>query len=133
MAPSQLPEAPPPSPTMADAVAAGRGDRSFEIVKGTRQEKVHENEDETPIAAVTLPQSITQEEEHSELRSRFGVDSLPSIDKKHASLQLAQSAGATGPDRARRGLKLLLLLMVLVAIGLGVAYSKGMLDPYLNK
>ena len=134
MAPSELPEAPtaPPPASEISGAAAGRGNRSFEIVKGKRQERP-EDEDETPIAAVTLPQSITQEEENSELRSRFGVESLPSIDKKHASLQLAQSAGATGPDRARTGLKILFVLLVLAAIGVGAAYSMGMLDPYLNK
>ncbi|HBP23007.1 MAG TPA: hypothetical protein DEA08_35190 [Planctomycetes bacterium] len=134
MAPAELPVAPPPQDEVAIGAAASRGNRSFEIVKGKREEKPHEeHEDETPIAAVTLPQSITQEEENSELRSRFGVDSLPSIDKKHASLQLAQSAGATGPDRARRGLKIFLMLVVMAAIGVGVAYSMGVLDPYLNK
>ena len=132
MAPAELPQAPPDNEA-ALAATAGRGNRSFEIVKGSRQEKPPEHEDETPIAAVTLPQSITQEEENSELRSRFGVDSLPSIDKKHASLQLAQSAGATGPDRARKGLKVLLILVGLAALVAGAAYSMGMLDSVLGK
>jgi hypothetical protein len=62
-----------------------------------------------------LPQSITQEAEADQLMRRFGVDALPEgfSATVHGKVQLAQSGGSTGPDRARMGLKVFGLLLLI--------------------
>lgn len=136
--------APRPQPQDAgfdlDDVAPGDGAafasrpraKSFEIRKGKRRSDEEEQED-VPIGAVALPQSITSEEEGNELKSRLGVESLPDLDRRHGSVKVTQSRGASGPDRRRIGLKIFLVLLVLAAIGLGVAWQMGMLEGVIPK
>lgn len=82
---------------------------------------------------MALPQSITSEEEGHELKSRLGVDSLPDLDRRHGSVEVTQSRGASGPDRRRTGLKVFLVLLVLTGIGLGVAWQMGLLEGVIPK
>ncbi|MGE0707611.1 MAG: hypothetical protein AB7N76_08085 [Planctomycetota bacterium] len=123
--------APPPElerkSELADAMLASRGARSFEI-RSRSADSGADEPDEMPITNVVLPQSITQEEEEEDLKRAFGVDSLPSIDRQHGRVKLAQSQGATGPDRRRAGLKLLLVLaLIALAAGAFYAWKQGLI------
>jgi hypothetical protein len=107
---------------------------SFEIRKGKRRsEDEPEDDDNIPIQAIALPQSITSEEEGNELKDRLGVESLPDLDRRHNSVQVTQSRGASGPDRRRIGLKVFLVLLILAGIGAAVAWQMGMLEGVLPK
>lgn len=99
---------------------------SFEIRKGKRRNDDDEDDD-VPIGAVALPQSITSSEEGEELKDKFGVESLPELDKRHQSVRVTQSRGALGPDRKRLGVKIALVILVLAAIGGAVAWKMGLI------
>ena len=110
------------------------GTQKFEIRKGRSDsdEGELEDNDDRPIGALALPQSITQEAEDERLRKRFGVEQLPNLDKVHSLVGLTTSEGADGPDRARRGLKIFLLLVIQALAGGGYfAWSEGLLDSII--
>lgn len=124
--------APRPGKNESDNAAFASRPRAanFEIRKGKRRGE-DDVDGEVPIGAVSLPQSITSEEEGQELKNRFGVESLPELDRRHGSVRVTQSRGAGGPDRRRTGLKVLAVLLVLAAAGLAVAWKMGLLAAYL--
>ena len=103
---------PPPKP------APRAPDKPFEIRRGRRSSDDEESpEGEEAIGQVVLPRSITQEAEEDSLKRRFGSESLPDITGKAPILQVAQSVGEAGPDRARRGMKVGLVLFLLLLAG----------------
>ena len=123
-------QAPPPAPPPQKP-------KAFEIRKGERSGESEEDLKDVvvPLAGVALPQSITQEEENDRLKERFGVESLPDRVQTHTKVQLHQSAGAGGPDRARKSMVLIALLILLIGGGVLAyfAYQKGGLDQLLGK
>jgi hypothetical protein len=88
-----------------------------------------------PIGEISLPQSITQEQEEAHLKNAFGVESLPETALKHNKVHVMQSGGAGGPERKRRSLILLALVILIVGGGVLVyfAHKNGQLQGLLGQ
>ncbi|MCA8921466.1 MAG: hypothetical protein KDD82_06625 [Planctomycetes bacterium] len=70
-----------------------------------------------------LPQSITQEAEDDNFVKRFGAERTADLRGVSGKVVLAQSAGASGPDRYLRRRRLMIAGAVLLLAAGGAAYA----------
>ena len=93
---------------------------------GARREE--EVEDDAPIGNVSLPRSITQEQEQADLKHRLGREELVDIDKRNSLVKVTANAAEAASTRRRSSGLLLLLLVVLIATAAIVAEKTHFLD-----
>lgn len=112
----------------------GFGAQTFEIRKGRASDSSEPVVDDAPLGPIALPQSITGAEADEHLKKRFGVDSLPELDKHHTKVTLTTSMGVGGPVRSAKSMVLIALFLLLVGGGILLFFAKqnGTLDKLLQ-
>ena len=124
---NQNPNLPPLPPTASNVARAGK---FFEVRKGAGRSEGGEEEidDDDRLGEISLPRSITQEQEEADLKRRLNRDELLDVDKRHSAVKMVGVASGPSPLRRRSSGVWVIVVVLLAMVLLFVADKYKLLN-----